>query len=235
MPTEDIVENLAAMRRQIREAAEAAGRDPTTVRLVAVSKTVDSAQVLKAYAAGQRDFAENLVPELMRKAQGLPLDCTWHLIGHLQRNKARQAVQGAAWIHSVDSVGLLERLERLADEEHRRPTVLLQVNLSGEATKSGVTSEGAAALLRGALQCPHLSCRGLMTMAPYGASEAELRTVFGGLRRLRDRLQEESGTALPELSMGMSGDFRVAISEGATLVRIGTAIFGARSYPTVAG
>ena len=228
MSTVDVVANLERTRQQVREAAEAAGRDPASVRLVAVSKTVDNAQVLNAFTAGQRDFAENLVPELVRKAQALPPGCVWHLIGHLQGNKARLAVQHAAWVHSADSEALLERLDRIAAEEHRRPTVLLQVNLSGEPTKSGVTAAAAGKLLRCALQCPNLSCQGLMTMAPFAAAEPELRDLFGGLRRLRDRLQDEAGIALRELSMGMSSDFRVAIREGATLVRIGTAIFGPR-------
>jgi len=223
-----IVERLAAIRQEIRLAAEAAGRDPSGVRLLAVSKTVDADAVRAAYDAGQRDFAENRVPELADKAEALPPECVWHLIGHLQRNKARSALAHAAWVHSVDSAALIERLEAIAAEDGRLPTILLQVNLSGEATKSGVGAAAAPALLRAALACPHLRCRGLMTMAPYAAPEETLRAVFGGLRRLRDRLQDDTGAALPELSMGMSGDFTIAIAEGATVVRVGTAIFGER-------
>jgi pyridoxal phosphate enzyme (YggS family) len=228
MSTVDIVGNLSAVRQQIAAAAEAAGRDPRTVRLVAVSKTVGPESVRQALAAGQREFGENQVQELLRKAGALPPECTWHLIGHLQANKVRPAVTAAAFLHAVDSAELLERIDRIAATAPRRPTVLLQINVSGEPTKSGVNPTDAAKLLHGALQCNHLSCRGLMTMAPFGASETDLRQVFGGLRRLRDRLQDECGAALPELSMGMSSDFRVAIQEGATLVRLGTAIFGPR-------
>lgn len=223
-----IVERLAEIRQQIRLAAEAAGRDPASVRLLAVSKTVGADAIRQAYDAGQRDVAENRVPELAAKAEVLPADLTWHLIGHLQSNKARLALRHAAWVHSVDSAALLERLEAIAAADQRQPVVLLQINLSGEATKSGVGAEAAPALLRTALACPHLRCRGLMTMAPYAAPEDTLRAVFGGLRRLRDRLQDDTGEALPELSMGMSGDFRTAIAEGATVVRIGTALFGPR-------
>jgi PLP dependent protein len=228
MSTVDIVANLATVRRQIAAAAEAAGRDPQTVRLVAVSKTVDVEAIRQAVEAGQRDFGENHVHQLVLKAAALPPFCTWHLIGHLQGNKVRPAVTSAACLHAVDSLALLERIDRIAGAEQRRPAVLLQVNISGEATKSGAAPAETAELLRGALRCEHLSCRGLMTMAPFEAPEATLRQVFGGLRLLRDRLQDQIGAALPELSMGMSGDFQIAIREGATLVRIGTAIFGPR-------
>jgi pyridoxal phosphate enzyme (YggS family) len=229
MSTVDIAGNLAAVRQQIAAAAEAAGRDPQAVRLVAVSKTVGPEAVRAALAAGQRDFGENQVQELVRKAALLPPECTWHLIGHLQGNKARPAVTTAACLHALDSVELLERLDRIAATEQRRPAILLQINVSGEAAKSGVSPADAAALLGAARRCSHLSCRGLMTMAPFAAPDAELERVFGGLRRLRDRLQDETGTPLPELSMGMSSDFRIAIREGATLVRLGTAIFGPRA------
>ena len=228
MGTVSIQDNLRTVQAEIAAAAAAAGRDPATVRLVAVSKTVPPDAIAAAYAAGQRRFGENRVQELRDKIGRLPADCEWHLLGHLQGNKARQAVQSAAWLHSIDSVELLERLDRLAGEEHRRPVILLQVNISGEATKSGVDTTATALLLEAALRCPHLDCRGLMTMAPYEAPEADLRRIFGGLRELRDRLAAQFNTPLPELSMGMSGDFRSAIAAGATLVRIGTAIFGGR-------
>jgi len=225
----DISTALAQVRSQIAAATAAAGRDPQAVRLVAVSKTVGAEAVWRAMAAGQTEFGENQVQELVRKEQTVPGPCTWHLIGHLQGNKVRLAIRAAAWIHSVDSVPLLERIERVAGEEGRCPAVLLQVNLSGEASKSGLHPGQAEGALRCALRCRNLSCRGLMVMAPFDAPEAQLHTVFGGLRQLRDRLQDSTGTALPELSMGMSGDFAVAIREGATLVRIGTAIFGPRA------
>lgn len=221
--------NLNAILERIAAAAAKAGRDSATVRLLAVSKTVPVAQIAEAHAAGQRLFGENRVQELRAKAPLLPADCEWHLIGHLQENKVRHAVQCAAWIHALDTADLLRRVDRVAGEEGRRPVVLLEVNLSGEQTKFGVAPNGVRAVLEAALRSPHLECRGFMTMAPYAAPEVELRHIFGGLRELRDRLAAEFGVALPELSMGMSGDFETAIAEGATLVRIGTAIFGARS------
>ena len=229
MSNPDIATRLETVRLQIRAAALAAGRDAASVRLVAVSKTVAEEAVRCALAAGQRDFGENQVQELCRKAALLPSDCTWHLIGHLQGNKVRQAVRLAAWIHTVDSVALLERIERLAAAEGRRPNVLLQVNISGETGKFGAAPEAVEAILGRALTCTHLTCCGLMTMAPFGATEVQLRQVFGGLRRCRDHLQNRCGAVLPELSMGMSGDFASAIREGATLVRLGTAIFGPRT------
>ena len=226
---DDIATNLQGIRERIRAAAVVAGRDPAAVRLLAVSKTVPADGVRAAYAVGQRLFGENRVQELRDKAAALPPDCEWHLIGHLQSNKARQAIQAAAWIHSVDSVELIERLNRIAGEEGRRPVVLLELNLSGEATKFGATAAAARELLTAVVQSPQLECRGFMTMAPYEAPEGDLRRIFGGLRELRNQLAVEFGVPLPELSMGMSGDFEIAVREGATLVRVGTAIFGSRS------
>ena len=220
--------NLSAVHERIAAAAVKAGRDPATVRLVAVSKTVPVAAIVEAYAAGQRCFGENRVQELRAKVPQLPADCEWHLIGHLQDNKVRHAVQSAAWLHALDSVERIRRAERIAGEEGRRPVVLIEVNLSGEATKFGAAGDDARALVEEALRSPHLDCRGFMTMAPYGAPVMELHRIFGGLRELRDRLAAEFRTPLPELSMGMSADFETAIAEGATLVRIGTAIFGSR-------
>lgn len=224
----DIAENLRTVRARIAEAATTAGRSPETVNLVAVTKTVGPPEVRAAYDADQRGFGENRAQELTRKAPALPGDIKWHFIGRLQRNKVRAAVRAAAWIHSVDSVSLLQRIDRIAGEEERRPVVLFEVNVSGEASKNGVPAAEAPRLIEAARACSNVECRGLMTIAPFGASEAELHRVFGDLRELRDRLSREFGLPLPELSMGMSGDFAVAIAEGATLVRIGTAIFGPR-------
>ncbi len=228
----EIQNNLELIRRQIAESARRAGRAPESVRLVAVSKNHPAAAVLAAYAAGQRVFGENRPQELRDKRPLLPADCEWHMIGHLQSNKVRQVVQNAAWIHSVNSIDLLQRLNRIASECGGCPRILLEINMSGEVSKSGALPEAARGLLEEALRSSHLDCRGLMTMAPYEASEAELRRCFGGLRELRNRLAAEFGVPLPELSMGMSGDFGVAIEEGATLVRVGTAIFGERDYGT---
>lgn len=223
-----IADNLQRVQDRMAAAAARAGRRADDVRLIAVTKTLPAEAVLEAYAAGQRLFGENRVQELAAKAPRLPADCQWHLIGHLQANKVRHALPHAAWLHALDSLELIQRTDRIAGEEGRRPVVLLEVNVSGEATKFGAAPGTVPALAEAALRSPHLELRGLMTMAPYGASEAELHRVFGGLRGLRDRLAAALGAPLPELSMGMSGDFEAAIAEGATLVRVGTAIFGAR-------
>lgn len=182
-----------------------------------------------AFAAGLTLLGENRVQEAEPKVAAVP-GAEWHLVGQLQRNKARRAVRAFAAIHSIDSLELLERVAALADEERRRPRVLLQVNVSGEPTKGGMPPDE----LRGAELFAAVRARGvvgLMTIAPLGADEAAARAVFRRLRSLRDELQHASGTALPELSMGMSGDAEAAAAEGATLVRIGTALFGPRPDP----
>jgi len=230
MSNSGIRENLAHIRDRIAQAAVAADRDPATVRLLAVSKRIEHERIAAAYDAGQRAFGENVVQELQRKTALFPDDCEWHLIGHLQRNKVRPAVVHAAWIHSIDSVELLERVNRIAGEEQRRPILLLEINVSGEASKFGASRETARNLLGAALRCPHVRCAGLMTMAPFDAGKDELAAVFGGLRDLRDTLAAEFATDLPELSMGMSADFETAIHYGATIVRVGTSVFGARQY-----
>jgi pyridoxal phosphate enzyme (YggS family) len=190
---------------------------------------VDTDVVRAAYECGQRAFGENRVQELERKHHALPEDCEWHMIGHLQSNKARIAVQNARWIHSVDSLSLIKRLDRIAAEENAAPNFLVQVNVSGEESKYGVSPEKVPRLLEGASACGSACCRGLMTMAPFGAPSVDLHRIFGDLRRLRDRLSAEFGLELPELSMGMTADFAEAIAEGATMVRIGTAVFGPRA------
>lgn len=228
MTSDSIASRLDGIRKRMHAAATAAGRDPATVRLLAVSKTFPPDLVRLAYAAGQRFFGENRVQELRDKAAALPPDCEWHLIGRLQANKCRPAVQAASWIHSVDNLDLLQRLDRIAGEERRRPVILLEINISGEASKGGAAPDHARTLAAAALRSPHLDLRGFMAMAPYGAPAEELRWVFGGLRELRDRIAAETGAPLPELSMGMSGDFEAAIAAGATIVRIGSAIFGGR-------
>ncbi|MDD5698958.1 MAG: YggS family pyridoxal phosphate-dependent enzyme [Victivallaceae bacterium] len=223
-----ITENLFEIRERMAVAARKAGRDPACVKLVAVSKTFPVEAIRGAYVAGQRRFGENKVRELAFKAAALPADIEWHLIGHLQSNKAKTALETAAYLHAADSVKLLQRLDRLAGELGRAPEILLEINISGEESKFGVDPESARELTVTAAECRNIRLAGLMTMAPFDASESELHFIFGSLRRLRDALQAESGLELPELSMGMSGDFEIAIAEGATLVRIGTSIFGGR-------
>ncbi|MGE4563796.1 MAG: YggS family pyridoxal phosphate-dependent enzyme [Victivallaceae bacterium] len=223
---------LAANYRRVKEAvaaaSTAASRRPDEVRLLAVSKTFPAADIAELYALGCRAFGESRVPELEAKAAALPADIEWHLIGQLQSNKVRRAVKVAAVIHSVDSVSLLERIDRIAGEEGKQPAILLEVNISGEASKSGLPPEELESAARFAAALDHLEFRGLMTIAPADADEGELHRIFGELRRRRDELSRSLGIELPELSMGMSGDYAIAIAEGATLVRIGSSIFGRR-------
>jgi len=225
-----VAENLAKVKASLEEAAVKAGRAPSSVKLLAVSKTFPAADVLDAYAAGQRLFGENRVQELEEKAPALPKDIEWHLIGHLQSNKAAKAVALAPWLHSIDSEKLLERVERLAAESGAKPSLLLEVNVSGEESKFGAKGfDDAMRLAEKAAAAKAARFAGLMTMAPLDADESLRRRVFSGLRELRDRMEKELSVKLPELSMGMSLDFKEAVMEGSTIVRIGTAIFGGRA------
>lgn len=223
----NIAANIAAVQERLANALQRAGRRHDDARLLAVSKTCPADTVQEAYAAGLRCFGENRVQELCDKAPKLPADCEWHLIGHLQQNKVRPALEHARWLHAVDSVALAQRIQRLAGDLSVAPTLLLEVNISGEESKFGLAPDAVEAVLT-ALQGGPGCCRGLMTVAPLHASERELHAVFAGLRTLRDQLVARTGMALPELSMGMSGDMEIAVAEGATIVRIGTAIFGRR-------
>jgi len=219
------------VRTRISDAAIKAGRDPQSVKLIAVSKTFPVDAVDAAYEASQHLFGENKVQELEVKVPALPDDIEWHMIGHLQSNKAVKAVRLADYIHAVDSVKLVSRIDRLAGEAGTKPKILLEINVSGEESKFGATDESAAlSLAKAASECRNAQFVGLMTMAPYGSTSDELRTVFSSLRKLRDKMEEELDITLPELSMGMSSDFEIAIEEGATFVRVGTAIFGKRDY-----
>jgi pyridoxal phosphate enzyme (YggS family) len=212
-----------ALLERLRAISEASGHDPARLRIVAVTKAHPIAVARRAMEAGLTRLGESRVQEAEPKVAALP-DIEWHFIGRLQSNKARRVIRSFAAIHSVDSVDLLRRLDRLAAEENRRPRVLLQVNVAAEASKAGLAPEG----LTGIEAPTNLDLVGLMTIAPMGASEQEARAVFRRLRELRDRLQETAGIGLPELSMGMSADAEAAAAEGATLVRIGTALFGHR-------
>lgn len=222
-----IAPNLEEVRRRMAAAAQRAGRNPEQVRLVAVSKTVSVELIREAVAAGQRLFGENYLQEARGKIEVLGEAADWHFIGHLQSNKARAAVNRFALIHGVDRLKLAEALDAAAASKGTIQKILLQVNLAGEASKSGTSPEAAPELLRQISGLAHLRLMGLMTMPPFLEPEA-VRPYFRALRELRDRLEELSGQPLPELSMGMSGDFEAAIEEGATLVRVGTAIFGSR-------
>ena len=226
-----IASNLARVQRQIEAACQRSGRAPEEVRLVAVSKAHPAEAISAALEAGHRDFGESYVQEWQEKAGALAREpVRWHIIGALQSNKIKHLMDGPgplpALIHSVDRTSLLKEIEKRAPGEI---DVLLQVNVSGEASKSGVAPEGLRALLEDALGREHVRPVGLMTIPPYDPDPETARPHFQALRRLRDELSAEPGLEdLRELSMGMSGDFEVAIEEGATLVRVGTAIFGER-------
>ncbi|MBR3709056.1 MAG: YggS family pyridoxal phosphate-dependent enzyme [Lentisphaeria bacterium] len=225
-----IADNIMQIRAKIAEYAIASGRSADAVRLLAVSKTFPAADIAEAReTANQFMFGENRVQELAEKAPVLPDDIQWHIIGHLQSNKAAKAAELAHWVHSVDSEKLLNKLQAGAEVANRTLNILLEVNWTGEESKSGIRgADEALRLAERTVSCKNLSLRGLMTMAEFDATEARLRETFSGVRELRDRMERELGLTLPELSMGMSGDFREAILEGATIVRIGTAIFGRR-------
>lgn len=233
--TPELIRNRAeSLMARLRAAASGAGRDPAGFRLVAVTKGFPIPVARAALDAGLRILGENRVQEAEPKVQALP-DAAWHLVGHLQSNKARRALALFPTIHSVDSLELLARLERLAHDDGRRPTLLLQVNLSGEEVKAGFDARwfGEQVSRRGELvsaldELRNARVIGLMTIARAGAEEAEQRATFAGLRELRHRLQEVAGMELPELSMGMTADAEAAVAEGATLVRVGTALFGPR-------
>jgi pyridoxal phosphate enzyme (YggS family) len=237
MPDAEIADHLASVHRRIDAAAERAHRTPADILLVAVSKTFPAAAVREAASAGQRDFGENRVQEGLDKVDALQsLDLTWHLIGHLQSNKARKAAAAFAWIHSVDRIELLRKLDAAAVEIGVRPRVLVQVDLAREATKHGADEASAAVLAAAALEARAIDLRGLMIVPPFPTAPEDSRPWFRRLRELRDGLVASGLPAerLRELSMGMSHDFEVAIEEGATMVRVGTSIFGRRTPAPVA-
>ena len=219
-----IAERHAALLTRLRAGAERNGHDPERLRVVAVTKTHPLATVLAAREAGLPMLGESRVQEAEPKIEAVP-DVEWHFIGRLQSNKARRAVRAFDVIHSVDGPELLARLDELAAEEERAVRVLLQVNVSGEAVKAGMEPTTLEAIR----DTRHVVLAGLMTIAPMGVGERGARTIFSTLRRLRDETEQRIGHALPELSMGMSADADAAAAEGATLVRIGTALFGPRS------
>jgi PLP dependent protein len=221
-----LAERIAEVQKRIARAAERSGRDAADVTLIAVSKTVHREVVDEAYALGLRDFGENRVLDCVEKyAASLPADARLHLIGQLQTNKAKTAVELFDVIHSVDRPSLIATLERQAAARGRTLDVLLQVNVAGEGQKAGCEPEEACSLVRDLQGTGNLRLRGLMTMAPLVDDPEATRPVFRALRALRDRLATENGAELPWLSMGMTNDFEVAIEEGATHVRVGRAIF----------
>ena len=224
----DIPDNLAKVRQAISEAERAAGRPAGSVQLVAVTKTHPVEVIRKAIDAGQLIFGENRVQEARAKIPEVSSRVQWHLIGHLQSNKVRVALPLFQLIHGVDSVELLADVDRIGAELGLFPRILLQVNVAGEGSKFGFSPGKLLEQIEAIIAFKRASIEGLMTIPPLAASAEHSRRYFVALRELRDRLARESGFALPELSMGMSGDYQVAIAEGATMVRVGTAIFGER-------
>jgi pyridoxal phosphate enzyme (YggS family) len=225
-----ITDNIQQIRKRIAAAASAAGRNPATVRLIAVSKTKPAELVTAAALAGQRLFGENYVQELTAKAAAVTLPVEWHFIGHLQSNKVRQIAGLVTMIHSVDRLSLAEEISRQWQRLGRSCDILVQVNVSGEATKSGTTAAAAVETIRRIAALPHLRICGLMTMPPFFDDPEAARPYFRELRLLGEQIATLAipGVSMDELSMGMSGDFEAAIAEGATLVRVGSAIFGSR-------
>jgi len=230
-PMEEIVTNLARVQERIAEAAEKSGRSPDDIELVAVSKTHPAEKVQAAAEAGQVLFGESRVQEARVKIPLLPSRLRWHFIGHLQKNKIRHALPLFELFHGIDSLALAQDLQRIADEDGMSPRVLLQVNVAGEASKHGFAPQALRRELEALLSLGRLTIEGLMTIPPLAPEAEAARRHFVALRELRNQLEADCDVRLPQLSMGMSDDFPVAIEEGATLVRVGSAIFGERSRP----
>lgn len=222
-----VAENYQRVRDRMRAACERSGRPADSVRLVAVTKYAEISWMQALLGCGVRDLGENRPQQLVERASAFGEDVCWHLIGHLQRNKVRPVLPVASWIHSVDTVRLLSRMDVLAQERDVEPRVFLEVNISGEGAKDGFTAEKLVANWPGVLAARQVRVLGLMTMAPYSDNPEDSRPVFRALRELRDRLAGMSPPSmpLPELSMGMSGDYEVAIEEGATCVRVGSRLY----------
>ncbi len=225
---EKIAENLEHVRSQIADAAKKKGRSPDDIELVAISKTHDAEKVHEAYEAGQTLFGESRVQEARAKIPLLPSSLRWHFVGHLQKNKIRHALPLFELFHSVDSLALAQEMNRIASEDGMHPRVLLEVNVAGEGSKFGFKPETVRAEIESLLALPRLSIEGFMIIPPLAEEAEASRTFFVQLRQLRDALEKEFDLKLPLLSMGMTNDFTVAVEEGATLVRVGTAIFGER-------
>lgn len=223
-----IRDRFTRVRGKINDAAARFGRNPSSVELIAVSKTKPSSLIREAYDTGQRHFGENRVQELEEKAPQFPKDCIWHFIGTLQRNKVRKVLQHASVIHSVDSQKLLAAISRISGEIDRTTDVFLQIHIGDEQSKHGFDAAEVTSQLPDLLALPHICIRGLMCIPPPAETEDQARAHFRALRCLRDELASLSGHTFADLSMGMSGDFPAAIAEGATHIRIGSSLFGGR-------
>jgi pyridoxal phosphate enzyme (YggS family) len=228
-------ENLAQVEKNIRIACEKSGRDRSEVTLIAVGKTKPADMLRTVYDCGIRDFGENKVQEMCDKMEVLPDDIRWHMIGHLQTNKVKYIVGKTALIHSVDSVHLAKEIERQAEKADVTVPILIEVNIAEEESKFGIHREEAIAMVKEIAAFDHLRIRGLMTIAPYVENPEENRTFFREIWQLSVDIRNQNidNVCMDVLSMGMTGDYMVAIEEGATLVRVGTGIFGERNYNTI--
>jgi pyridoxal phosphate enzyme (YggS family) len=224
----NIEANLNRVQNEIAQAAQVSGRNVTDIDLVAVTKTHPAEIVREAVDAGQTLFGESKVQEARVKIPLLPSNLRWHFIGHLQKNKIRHALPFFEMIHSVDSVDLAQAIDRISHEDGLHPRILLEVNVAGEGSKFGFKATTLRAELESLLMLPRLSIEGLMCIPPLAEEAETSRKYFVELRKLRDALEKEFQVKLPQLSMGMTNDYSVAVEEGATLVRVGTAIFGER-------
>jgi pyridoxal phosphate enzyme (YggS family) len=222
-------ENYHSIQKQITLSAEKVGRDPATVRMLAVSKKMEAEKIRVIWRLGHRLFGENRVQEAKVKIPEMPVGGEWHFIGGLQSNKAKDAVECFDVIESVDRLDLAQELQKRLETAGKKMRIMLEVNVGGEAAKHGCAPKLVADLLQKVMPLSRLEVIGLMAIPPFREDPEMARPFFSKLREIRDRLQESQGVHLPELSMGMSHDFAVAIAEGSTLVRIGTALFGARS------
>lgn len=230
-----IGQNLQIIREKIANAAQTSGRKPSDIELIAVSKTYGPEEVREAMECGQQVFGESRVQEARAKIPMVSSKARWHFIGHLQRNKIRQALPLFELFHGIDSLEVAKDMERISGEAGFHPKVLLEVNVAGESSKFGFSPDKLRAEMEQLLQFERIQIEGLMTIAPLAADPENSRRYFAQLRNLRDQLQSEFRFGLPQLSMGMSGDYLVAIEEGATMVRVGSAIFGARGAAQKAG
>jgi len=230
-----IRENLDTVKARMENACKVCGREPSEVKLIAVSKTKPLPALEEAYAYGCRDFGENKVQELVNKYEAMPKDIRWHMIGHLQRNKVKYIVDKVFLIHSVDSLKLAQEIEKEAAKREITVNILVEVNVAGEESKFGTTSEEACLLVEEIAKLPHVKVRGLMTIAPYVEVSEENRRYFEKLKQIYVDIIHKNidNVFMEELSMGMTGDYEVAITEGATYVRVGTGIFGEREYAVI--
>lgn len=227
-----IRENIERVKENIRTACEKSGRNTEDVTLIAVSKTKPVSMLQEAYECGCRDFGENKVQELVEKWEQMPKDIRWHMIGHLQRNKVKYIVDKVYMIHSVDSLRLAEEISKEAGKKGVTASILIEINVAEEETKFGTTCEEACQLVEEIAKLPNLSIKGLMTIAPYVENTEENRQYFEKLRQIYVDINRKNidNVYMAELSMGMTGDYEVAVTEGATYVRVGTGIFGERFY-----